>query len=125
MKISIVAIVLSVTTFSCFAAEQPQKPLTYGVPGKEFTDRTKNVTSANSVVICKGQPIPSGWVIVAQTTNFACSSDLNNAFVIKQPGMSEVICAYSPIPAGYVITATTTNFACSSDINNARVIQRL
>ena len=97
--------------------------MTYGSPDAAFSDKIKSFTAANSLTICAGQPIPSGWVIVAQTTNFQCSSQLNNALVIKIPGPSEVVCDYSPIPPNYVVTATTTNFQCSSNLNNARVIQ--
>jgi hypothetical protein len=116
-----------VTCLAADPAQQPDErnPVKYGTPDKEFAQRIKGITPASSVVICKNQAIPAGWVIIAQTTNFACSTDLNNAYVIKLPDATEVVCSYSPIPQGYVITGTTTNFACSTDINNAWLIRRL
>lgn len=125
---------LIAVTGLCLAApamaqsSQPQDertPLTYGQPDAAFMDKANSVTPASTLVICAGQPIPQGWVIVARTTNFQCSSSLDNAYVIKQPGPSEVVCAYSPIPANYVVTGTTTNFQCSNSLHNAKIIRRV
>ena len=81
--------------------------------------------AAAAETICIGSPIPVGFVIIAQATNFSCSSSLNNALVIKQPGPTETVCIGSPIPAGYVITGQTTNVSCSGGLNNAQVIKKL
>ncbi len=38
------------------------------------------------VVICKGQPVPSGWVIVGETHSVSCPNptDLTNAWIIRK-----------------------------------------
>lgn len=109
-------------------SSQPQDErasIAYGQPDAEFMEKANSVNPASSLVICAGQPIPQGWVIVARTTNFECSSSLDNAYVIKQPGSSEVVCAYSPVPSNYVVTGITTNFQCSSSLHNAKIIRRV
>ena len=83
----------------------------------------KTVTPASTVIICKGQAIRPGFVIVGQTTNFGCSSNRDNAWIIKRPGQQETVCKVSPIPAGYVIVGQTTNFGCSSNLDNAWIIK--
>lgn len=81
------------------------------------------ITPASTVIICKNQSIPSGFVIVGQTTNFSCSNQLDNAWIIKRPGQQETICKVSPMPEGYVIVGQTTNFGCSNALDNAWIIR--
>lgn len=81
------------------------------------------LTSETTMIICQNQLIPSGFVIVGQTTNFNCSPELNNAWIIKRPAEKETICKVSPMPVGYVIVGQTTNFSCSQDLANAWFIR--
>lgn len=84
-----------------------------------------NADESNTITICKDQQIPDGFVIIAQTTNFQCPSNLDNAWIIKRPGQRELVCAVSPIPPGYVITGRDTNFQCPSNLDNALRIQKV
>ena len=90
---------------------------------EEHLSKLAAATEASPVVTCKGHAIPSGFVIIGETTNFACSSSFNNAWIIKRPNQQEIVCKVSPIPASYVIVGETTNFGCSSAFNNAWIIK--
>ena len=52
-------------------------------------------------VICRGRPVPDGWVVVGTHFSPACDGDGDNALVVKQPGRREVVTADSPVPDGY------------------------
>lgn len=60
--------------------------------------------AGSTITICKGTPVPSGYVIVAETVSEGCSPGGHlNAWVIKRPASSEIVCYQSPIPPTYVI----------------------
>ena len=85
------------------------------------------------IQICAGSNVPSGYVIIGQTTIEQCRkfTDLperDNAIVIKKPAQREVICEQSPYPGNYAVTGRTRSVACpnntNENYNNALVIER-
>ena len=68
---------------------------------------------SDEIRICKGQEIPSNYVIVAETSSVACPNhDQRSAWVIRKPGSEEAICQVSPMPSGYVIVGETRRMVC-------------
>lgn len=90
---------------------------------EDFSDKEieflKNAPINQTLMICSGQLVPSGFVIVQQVTNFGCPGDL--AWIIKRPEQQETVCSNSPIPNGYVIIQQYTGFNCHD--NKAWVIK--
>jgi hypothetical protein len=64
-------------------------------------ERLDNPKARMNRVICRGAPVPDGWVVVGEHHSPACPGDGANAWVIKRPGRREVVAAGSPVPAGY------------------------
>lgn len=58
----------------------------------------KSATTAPSV-LCEGDPIPSGYVIVGYKSSTRCGA--KSEVVIKKPEEAEIVCSGSPIPDGY------------------------
>ena len=83
--------------------------------------------------ICAGSNVPSGFVVVGQTTNEQCRkfTDLperDNALIIKRPAQREIICEQSPYPGNYAVTGRIRSVACpnsaNENYNNALIIER-
>lgn len=75
-------------------------------------------------VICSGQPVPPGWVVIGYYHNQACPGEAANASIIKRPGRREVVCADSPIPEGWRKLRSARSEHCPGDGDNAWVIER-
>jgi hypothetical protein len=58
----------------------------------------KSATTAPSV-LCEGDPIPRGYVIVGYKSSTRCGA--KSEVVIKKPEEAEIVCSGSPIPDGY------------------------
>jgi hypothetical protein len=82
---------------------------------------------SDEIRICKGQEIPSNYVIVAEASSLACPNhDQRSAWVIRKPGSEEAICKVSPMPSGYVIVAETSRMVCPNpDRMNAWRIRKV
>ncbi|MEM8535297.1 MAG: hypothetical protein AAGF95_30960 [Chloroflexota bacterium] len=86
---------------------------------------------ASSLTICKGQPIPSGYVIVGERRSSRCPGYFGtnrNMWVLRTPGSSETVCKGSPIPSGYVIVSERRTAQCPSYFttsDNAWAIKRI
>jgi hypothetical protein len=69
--------------------------------------------------IAKDAPVPTGFVVIAQTTT---------SKTIKKPSARETVCDGSPIPEGYTVLSQTGSASCADpDMNplaNALVIAR-
>ena len=85
------------------------------------------------IQICVGSNVPSGYVIIGQTSVEQCRkfTDLperDNAFMIKKPAQREVICEQSPYPGNYAVTGRARSVACpnnsNENYNNALIIER-
>lgn len=100
------------------------------VPGCGSVSAAVRNACGYQMTICKSSPIPAGFLIVGQATDFNCSNALDNAWVIQRYNTCEIgqqmtICKGQTVPAGWVITATTTNFNCGNSLDNAWVIKRV
>ncbi|MEM8534744.1 MAG: hypothetical protein AAGF95_28140 [Chloroflexota bacterium] len=99
------------------------------VPTAPASAAETNARLASRATICKGQSIPSGYVITSETRTSRCPSISieDNAWVIETPGSREVVCKGSPIPSGYVITEERRQYRCPSISieDNAWLIKRL
>ncbi|UGQ48095.1 hypothetical protein [Massilia endophytica] len=95
------------------------------LPSMAYSD--SKAPPPTELIICKGDPIPSGWVIVSQFSygQAGCRGDINNAWRIKIPGAEEIVCDESPIPAGYAVTGRFSNMSCPGPGKNAKIITRL
>jgi hypothetical protein len=73
---------------------------------------------ADSLKLCSGQPVPSGYVITALSLTTACKTggltSWNTMTVTKYEGLKAIrACApLNSIPSGYIITARATTTAC-------------
>lgn len=81
--------------------------------------------SAAPTIICKGSPIPPGFVITAQGTSLSCPGGLNNTWSILIPPTTgfTTICSVSPIPPGSVITGQGFSVFCPGGLNNTFTIR--
>ncbi|HEX6524268.1 MAG TPA: hypothetical protein VF070_30345 [Streptosporangiaceae bacterium] len=83
--------------------------------------------SAAPTEICKGSPIPAGFVITAQGFSVFCPGNSpNNTWTITVPSTTgfTLICSVSPIPPGFVITAQDFSVFCpGNSLNNAFIIE--
>jgi len=70
--------------------------------------RLNNPKARRNRLVCRGRPVPTGWVVVGRHHSPACDGDGANALVIKRPGRREVVTNDSPVPDGYTKVATTT-----------------
>lgn len=81
----------------------------------------------NNLDICKGDPIPLGWVISNEVTlgQAGCHGDINNAWHVKIPGNQEVVCLASPIPNGYAVVGKSIHQGCPGPGYNANNIIKI
>ncbi|MDX6501368.1 MAG: hypothetical protein QOG23_4628 [Blastocatellia bacterium] len=81
---------------------------------------TKGTTSKQSAaaprIICKGQTVPKGFVVVGYKSSVKCGSD--SELVIKKPAETEIVCDSSPIPEGYHIVSQEGSRACATTNSN-------
>jgi hypothetical protein len=87
---------------------------------------------AQDVEICKNrgkEPIPPGYVIIAQSGKHDCPGEHPNSWIIhkvsNKPGETIEVCKVSPIPEGYVRTGESGKHACPGEHPNSWIIQRL
>jgi hypothetical protein len=77
-------------------------------------------------IICKGQTVPKGFVVVGYKASAKCGGD--SELVIKKPADTETVCDGSPIPEGYHVIsqegATVCMTADSNPLANALSIAR-
>ena len=81
---------------------------------------------AAPTTICKGSPIPAGFVITAQGFSVFCPGNSpNNTWTITVPSTTgfTIICSVSPIPPGFVITAQGFSVFCPGNIPNTLTIK--
>jgi hypothetical protein len=111
--------------FGCmvlFACAQTSAPIVQTAG----TGQEANVANPTTT-ICRGQPLPPGYVIVLLTSVIGCGSPLqDNAEVIKQPDATDTVCSFSPIPPNYVVVGSGSVIGCGSPLQgNAKNIRRL
>ncbi len=124
------ALLLMVSTWS--VGQTPQ------VPSKSLPSSQSSFTQGPRILnacgyqtsICKGSPIPAGFLIVGQDTDFSCSNNFDNVWVIQRyntcnVGARMTICKGQTIPNGWAIKGTTTNLSCGKDFDNAWIIERI
>ena len=63
-----------------------------------------------SQILCQGDPIPKGYVIVGYKSSAKCGD--KSQVIIKQPDEAEIVCNGSPIPAGYHIANRMSSTDC-------------
>ena len=68
-------------------------------------------------IICKWQPVPKGFVVVAYKVSARCGE--NPQLVIKKPAEAEIVCVGSPIPDGYHIANRFTSTDCIAEGSNS------
>jgi len=85
-----------------------QKRSTKGAASKQATAAPR--------VICKGQPVPKGFVVVGYKDSAKCSGD--SELVIKKPTDTEIVCDGSPIPEGYHVVSQEGSTACTTADSN-------
>jgi hypothetical protein len=68
-------------------------------------------------IICKGQPVPKGFVVVGYKASPKCGA--NPELVTKKPAEAEIVCAGSPVPDGYHIANRITSPDCISAGSNS------
>jgi hypothetical protein len=91
---------------------------------------TKNSASKQATstprTLCKGQPVPKGFVIIGYKSSVKCAGEPELA--IKKPVNPETVCDGSPIPEGYHIISQQGLPACytteSNPLTNALSIAR-
>jgi hypothetical protein len=77
---------------------------------------------AQTLTICSGQPVPSGYIVTHIQTNLSCGNGTNNqktlTYIAGDPfGSTRFACNDgTAIPAGWVIQDTTGNAACGTVI---------
>jgi len=64
-------------------------------------ERVENPKARKNRLICCGNAVPDGWVVVGSHHSPACDGEGANAWVIKEPSRREVVVAESPVPEGY------------------------
>jgi hypothetical protein len=87
--------------------------------------RLASLPATASVVICKGQQIPSGYVIVAEGSSISCPGNFPNTWTIKQPALTETVCSVSPVPNGYVVVGTGSSISCPGNFPNTKTIRKV
>jgi len=61
-------------------------------------------------ILCQGDPIPKGYVIVAHKSSAKCGDKFQ--VVIKKPDVAEIVCNDSPIPDGYHVANQIASTDC-------------
>lgn len=69
--------------------------------------------ATSEAVVCAGSAVPSGYVVLGETTGAYCPSGSGDAWRIGIPGPEETVCSFSPIPRGYVKVGETSSSDCS------------
>ena len=92
---------------------------------EEELHRVESLPAGSSVVICKGQQIPTGYVIIAEGSSISCPGNFPNTWTIKKPAMTEVVCSVSPIPSGYVVIGTGSSISCPGNFPNTKTIKKV
>ena len=67
-------------------------------------------SAATPSILCDGDPIPRGFVIVGYKSSTRCGT--KSEVVIKKPEEAEIVCNGSPIPDGYHIANPITSNDC-------------
>jgi hypothetical protein len=70
----------------------------------------RKVSTTVPQILCEGDPIPKGYVIVAYKSSAKCGD--NSQVVIKKPDDAEIVCNGSPIPDGYHIANQMSSTNC-------------
>jgi len=92
---------------------------------KDQLKKLETLPGGERLVICKGYAIPTGWVIIGEIPSTSCPGSFPNAWVIKQPGLTEVVCKVSPIPSNYVRIGEGPSTSCPGHFPNAWTIHRV
>lgn len=99
--------------------------LAYGQKRTSKGTATKH-TASSPRVVCEGQLVPKGLVIVGYRASATCGK--NSELILKKPADTETVCDGSPIPEGYDLTGQQASDACnrpsSNPLNNALGIAR-
>ena len=86
--------------------------ITTGAPAQRRDPKNaarKSVTTTSSI-LCQGDPIPRGYVIVGHRSSSRCGA--RSEVVIKKPEEAEIVCNGSPIPDGYHIANQMMSTDC-------------
>lgn len=70
----------------------------------------RKVPTTAPQILCEGDPIPKGYVIVGYKSSAKCGD--NSQVVIKKPDEAEIVCSGSPIPDGYHIANQMSSTDC-------------
>lgn len=69
--------------------------------------------SSAQTTICKGSPLPTGFIIVSEADKMSCPFNTKmNAWSIKRPAATDIMCKNSPLPEGFVITGEADKYGC-------------
>jgi hypothetical protein len=86
--------------------------VTTGVLAQRRDPRNATRKSATTTpsILCEGDPIPRGYVIVGYESSSRCGA--KSEVLIKRPEEAEIVCNGSPIPGGYHIANQITSTDC-------------
>jgi hypothetical protein len=70
----------------------------------------RKVPTTAPQILCEGDPIPKGYVIVGYKSSAKCGD--NSQVIIKKPDEAEIVCNGSPIPDGYHIANQMSSTDC-------------
>lgn len=70
-----------------------------------------------SQILCQGDPIPKGYVVVGYKSSAKCGE--KSQVIIKKPDAAEIVCNGSPIPDGYHVANQMSSPDCLAKGTNA------
>jgi len=76
---------------------------------KRGAKKAPRKTSA-SQILCKGDPIPKGYVVVGYRSSARCGD--KSQVVVRKPDVAEIVCSGSPIPEGYHVANQLSTTDC-------------
>lgn len=77
---------------------------------RSANNASRKVPATAPRILCEGDPIPKGYVIVGYKSSAKCGD--HSQVVIKKPDEAEIICNGSPIPDGYHIANQLSSTDC-------------
>ena len=76
--------------------------------------------STASQILCEGDAIPKGYVVVGHKSAAKCGARFE--LVIKQPDEAEIVCSGSPIPDGYHVANQLSSADCRAGVTSSNAL---
>jgi hypothetical protein len=76
--------------------------------------------SAASPIVCEGDAIPKGYVVVGHKRAAKCGARFE--LVIKQPDEAEIVCNGSPVPDGYHVANQLSSADCRAGVSSQNAL---